>query len=384
MGLSVVVRRMLRASAITTLALVTAFGVGAVSAAARQAPAGGASLIPSAPILAGVSCPAVSRCLVVGEAVSGPGFVPLAGTWNGSKWRWLAQPPEPAADSGLGAVTCLSATRCIAVGNTDATGSTGQGAAFGEEWDGASWQMMAPMAGPTFTSALGLSCVTAAYCVAVGGSGRSLPAAHAVAEFWNGTSWTRLRPVIPAGAKALTFDGVSCASKSHCLAVGSYRAHSDEFAVAESWDGSTWRMQAVPAGISAFAGVSCPRPDLCLAVAPEPAVTLWNGSKWRTLTVPNPREFDPSLIGVTCASATSCIAVGGSVFGAIADAWTGGTSLTALSFPSSAGGIADLSAISCRRSSGCLAIGSPLGEFTAGGNVVVTWNGSRWRAIREN
>jgi len=42
-----------------------------------------------------------------------------------------------------------------------------------------------------------------------------------------------------------------------------------------------------------LAGVSCPRPDLCLAVAPEPAVALWNGSKWRKLTVPNPPEFDP-------------------------------------------------------------------------------------------
>jgi hypothetical protein len=179
---------------------------------------------------------------------------------------------------------------------------------------------------------------------------------------------------------------VSCASKSHCLAVGSYRAHSDEFAVAESWNGSKWTTHAVPAGISAVAGISCLRANSCLAVAPGPAALLWNGSKWRKLTVPKQAGLglDPSLNGISCASANNCIAVGGSDTGPFADAWTGGTSLKSLSISNISGQYSSLSGISCPSSSSCLAVGSPLGEFTGGGNLAMTWNGRGWRAIRQN
>lgn len=371
-------------AAITTLVSAIAFGVGNPGAGAvGLAPA---ASIPFEPILAGVSCPTPSMCMIVGSSGDDVGRnIPLAARWNGKSWRWMARPPEPQPESTLDAVSCLSATRCIAIGNTDAFEFDGKGVAFGEEWDGATWRAMPPMAGVTFTDALGVSCATAASCMAVGGSDLRGELGNAIAEFWNGASWTKMTPIIPAGAVRIAFDSVACTAASHCLAVGSYRIKTArEFALAESWNGSTWARQTVPVGHAAYASVSCPRANLCLAVGTagkrsgRPAAALWNGSTWHRLTTPKPRGFGENLSGVSCAGATRCLTVG--TIGA--SAWKGGTSLTRLSTPSQAAG--GLFVVSCARSSDCLAVGSPFGEFSGGGNVAIAWNGSKWRGIREN
>jgi hypothetical protein len=286
----------------------------------------------------------------------------------------------------LSAVTCLSAASCIAIGNTEIAGSTG-GVAFGDQWNGTTWRAMPAMAGATFTHAHGLTCVTARYCMAVGGSDPADPRTNAIAELWNGTSWAALTPVLPAGTNTITFNGVSCSGQTYCLAVGSYRAHSHVFALAETFNGATWTLQAVPDNIAEFAGVTCPKANLCLATGTGPGAKIWNGSTWRDLIPPRgAANFRPTLTGVSCASASSCILTGGNGLetGPIAYAWTGGTSLKKLSIPDKAGQLSPLFSVSCARSASCLAVGAPLGDFTSFGNSVAAWDGSKWQVIQEN
>lgn len=205
-----------------------------------------------------------------------------------------------------------------------------------------------------------VSCVTAAYCVAVGASSNSPETtALPVAELWNGTSWKAISPALPTGAAESTLVGVSCASVSHCMAVGSYDR---TVAVAESWNGSRWTIRTAQAGTLGFAGVSCPRVHVCLAVGFVPFAELWNGSTWRKLTPPDPGKFADGLGGVSCASATRCMAVGGRPSGTLAVAWTGGRRMKALAIPAQHTDIsAGLGAISCARRTSCLAVGNRLG-----------------------
>jgi hypothetical protein len=62
-------------------------------------------------------------------------------------------------------------------------------------WNGATWTQSPVQATPSGTIGIfyGVTCVTAADCVAVGyvESGNST---HDLSEFWNGTAWTIVNP----------------------------------------------------------------------------------------------------------------------------------------------------------------------------------------------
>ena len=290
---SVIVRALLRLAA--AIAVVTALGAGAAQAsaaglgpAAATGPAseGAAAPVPIGPELSAVSCPKPAFCLAVGSATS-PAvnlMVPAAGIWNGRNWRWTSQPPQLLLIGWFTAVSCLSASHCIATG----TGSHGVG--FTDAWNGRSWRLLPSAGRPPVGDASALSCVTTSYCLAVGGGGPARP----IAEFWNGTSWTRLHPVIPTGTTSITLDSVSCASITDCMATGTVTAGSAATALAETWNGSSWTVTP-PSGLAEFVGVSCPSSSECLAVgsisALQPASALWNGSTWATLSTPSPDPF---------------------------------------------------------------------------------------------
>jgi hypothetical protein len=64
----------------------------------------------------------------------------------------------------------------------------------------------------------GLQCSSADACVTVGGNGTG-----ALAEGWDGKTWTVLKPVNPPGSGTTTFlAGVDCTSSTACTAVGYY------------------------------------------------------------------------------------------------------------------------------------------------------------------
>src|SRR5260370_22477330 len=83
---------------------------------------------------------------------------------------------------------------------------------------------------------------------------------------------------------------------------------------------TAWRVQPVPnpPGSTFLQGVSCPVRGDCTAVGfsvshgnPHPLAEHWDGSSWAIEPVPQPAgALQTILYGVSCASATSCTAVG--------------------------------------------------------------------------
>jgi hypothetical protein len=134
----------------------------------------------------------------------------------------------------------------------------------------------------------------------------------------------------PAGPLDSELFGVSCTSTSSCMAVGYAQQGAERSLLAERFDGTGWRLAAVPAPAGAvtadFVGVSCAGPRSCVAVGDyrnRRGLTLtlaerWNGDAWTIERTPNPgRPYaQPTLdsgtefSGVSCGSARSCVAVG--------------------------------------------------------------------------
>lgn len=140
-------------------------------------------------------------------------------------------------------------------------------------------------------------------------------------------------------------------------------------------------------------GVSCPTGTTCLAVgwhagASGPTRTLaerWAGGHWHIVGSASPaRAADTELDAVSCASATSCQAVGFTIaskpssFRILAERWNG-RSWSTVPIPNIAGG--SLDEISCPRSNICMAVGS---QSTGGGDfrpVSERWNGKKWARV---
>ncbi len=269
-----------------------------------------------------VSCSAADACTAVGDYLNSSGLnVTMAQAWNGTAWRRQAAASPPGAPAPqLDGVSCVSAAFCEAVGSTDGLSGSGN-AAVAQAWNGSSWQLQ-PVPAPTgSTSTLlrSVSCVSASFCEAVGGYVTSGGAPAGLAETWNGTSWSVQSVPIPAGSAVDRLDGVSCTSPGFCVAVDFYSA------TAEMWNGTTWTARPVPfpAGMSSpgFDGVSCPSASFCEAVGyyndPQSAPSLrlladsWNGTSWREQSSPKlVGTIETTLSAVSCVSATFCETVG--------------------------------------------------------------------------
>lgn len=283
----------------------------------------------------------------------------------------LAAPAVKAATPGtLNAVACTNPTSCIAVGSSGASGAT---ITLAEAWNGSAWTVQpTPVpAGGSDSSLLGVACESAGACLAVGaydnGHGNS-----ALAETWDGASWTIQNVTLPAGALGGDLISVSCGSASACTAVGSYADSSNtNQPLAEAWDGTGFTSQTVPlpafASTSTFDAVSCsPSPSVdCEAVGwnfvsgeGEVAMTLaeqWDGTSWSVQNTPAPDDTPGGSYptGVSCRSSSACISVGQGYDGSgdLSDAWAqvwNGTSWSNRTTKNPTGATSSvLSAVSC-------------------------------------
>jgi hypothetical protein len=173
-------------------------------------------------------------------------------------------------------------------------------------------------AGPVGDRLLGVACTTAKNCVAVGADFNT-PAP--IAETWNGSAW-KLTPV-PASVKGSqgVLTSVACPAVKggvHCVAVGT----EGTFALISTWNGAKWTSSKGPGSAgSGLNGVACPSVKDCVAVGDRvtnptagfvvPLSDVFNGSKWVQVKIPAPAgAVFSTLHGVSCASATFCIGVG--------------------------------------------------------------------------
>jgi hypothetical protein len=102
--------------------------------------------------LLGVSCPARSECIAVGDSGTSSNVVSgFAERWNGSRWT-LAGVLRPGASALLDSVSCSSASQCTAVGAYALTNTT---LPLAERWTAGRWRKQHT---PGTGSLFGVSC----------------------------------------------------------------------------------------------------------------------------------------------------------------------------------------------------------------------------------
>jgi hypothetical protein len=308
------------------MAVISVIGVGTV---AMSSPAG-AKKIPWSVVptpnpspshgshLDAVTCPSASNCLAVGAAFDGPtgNDQAVAELWNGSAWSIVNTPSNPIQGQFLSDVTCVSNSDCWAVG----TGGGQFAQTLVLHWSGSAWSVVAtPNISPSQDSSLrGVACVGTADCWAVGfaDDGKGGPE-HNFAEHWNGSGWSIVgTPNTSPSENNALFD-VACTSGSDCWAVGGAVIST----LAEHWNGTNWSIVGTPnfgrtQRFNELQNVTCVTTSDCWSVGTRFAhggqrtlAEHWNGTAWALVTTIN-RGGEIALNGISCASSPDCWAVG--------------------------------------------------------------------------
>ena len=164
-----------------------------------------------------------------------------------------------------------------------------------------------------------VACPRSTLCIAVGRRARP-HGQYPFAERWNGSSW-KIQAIPPPKASDAFLVAVSCPAANDCTAVGGEASSAQQFGLlAEQWNGHRWRVTQTgdPAGVSAgnLASVSCASDDNCVAVGMSQGTTRdfalserWNGRAWKVLKTARVRR-SAALTGVDCTRTGFCMAVG--------------------------------------------------------------------------
>jgi hypothetical protein len=327
-------------------------------------------------ILLGVSCPAARACVAVGGYALRSGvIVPLAERWNGRKWA--VQPMPRVKDGALRGVSCSSAGVCAAVGYHAKW-------MLAEGWSGRKW-VVQPTPNPSGSKGselVGVSCSSAKACTAVGDYYNRSGTFVTLAERWNGRKWAiQATPNPVTGTDGSELLGVSCSSARACTAVGD--GNITDFksdTLAEHWNGRKWMIQPTPrrphGNESELTGVSCRSATACVATGnsgnADATLTLaerWNGRKWVVQRTPSPSgtnnpggTSESELAGVSCSSAKACIAAGdyynrSGTQVTLAERWNGKRWLVQRTRNPSDDGASPLKGVSCSSATACTAVG---------------------------
>lgn len=188
--------------------------------------------------LSSIHCTASNACTAVGSYIdSGRVQQALVQRWNGSTWSTQTT-PNPASHMGsdLAGISCTSASACTAVGTS--LNASRQAQPLSMRWNGTSWALdTVPLpvsaVGGSFS---GVSCTSGTHCTAVGYTYDNTNIPFSLTEAWNGTSWSAQTAANPAGALDAKLRGTSCISSAWCEAVGGFTNSSrEERAFAEKW-----------------------------------------------------------------------------------------------------------------------------------------------------
>ena len=336
-----------------------------------------------------ISCAATTACTAVGSTRPGGKytFATLAARWNGSAYS-LQTPvnPQPQQQSELVDVSCPTTNTCVGLGN-----DYYRGRGFLESWKNGSWSLVHTYAG----TMKAIACPTSTWCMSVARNDDDAWRVKSIEFFGEYWDIETLSPPVPQGGSELRINDVSCTSESACTMVGRYYSGGYKPYVAR-WNGTSWSQQSAPlpsegTAAEALLAVSCASSTSCLAVgkaANKPFAERWNGSEWSLSSVPNPTgAADASLQGISCTASNACIAVGsyaksGASQRTLAASFNG-TAWTILSTPNPAKeGGAVLREVSCLSSASCIAVGSLatpapiLAEEEA--TLALSWNGTSW------
>jgi hypothetical protein len=202
--------------------------------------------------LDGVSCASASACTAVGDyqVHESSKSKTLAMRWDGSRWTIQRTPNPSSGPNGraVNGVSCPSPTACVAVGSANNASNTGS-VPLAMRWDGMAWSLT-PARNPAHVTVLfGVSCTSAASCIAVGDGFSARGRGTTVSERWNGKAWSVLRTPVPARATFVDLQDVWCASPAACMVAGNYStdARGDiQMPLAMMWNGSAWKRTPGP------------------------------------------------------------------------------------------------------------------------------------------
>ncbi len=278
--------------------------------------------------LDGVSCASQSFCVAAGYYYNGAAEQNLLLTWNGSTWSLDSSRSLSMSGSLynlLSAVSCVSASFCVAAGTSD----------FNQNlvltWNGSTWSLDSSASLSTSASLYdilsGVSCASASFCVAAGAYYNRATYQNLILT-WSGRTWSLDSSAsLSASSQYNVLTGVSCASASFCVATGYYDNGATYQNLLLTWNGSTWSLDS-SASLSTsgsqanvLTGVSCASASFCVAAGyydnsagkEQNLLLTWNGSAWSldpSASISTSGSQDNLLNGVTCASQSFCVAAG--------------------------------------------------------------------------
>jgi subtilisin family serine protease/sugar lactone lactonase YvrE/phosphodiesterase/alkaline phosphatase D-like protein len=320
-------------------------------------------------------------------------------TFTTSAPDWLKQPAQDEATGHLMYdVSCSSQSDCMAVGYRSVIPP---GSLLAQHWNGEKWSVV-PVPDPDDKANVAVltavSCTAVDWCVASGWYQHGKETKPFI-EHWDGSEWSVAWTPPSDGATLTRFENVSCASQKMCVTVGIQAAGAEIHAISGIWDGKEWRNQSMPEPANADyvsalgTGVSCASTSTCVFVggyratsgAYHPLAELWDGDSWSII-----QEQEPVansffyLRSVSCASPDFCVAP---VLGGEVEFWDG-EEWTAESLPLPVGiepGFVYNLAVSCSTVSSCMISGTqrtPARSYRFAGErrapYVAAWNGTKW------
>ena len=344
-----------------------------------------------------VTCRSSSDCWAVGYATPAGQFQPLIEHWDGSAWSVVNSPSTgPGEYSMLFGVACISAADCRAVGyHWPAPPANGIPQTLIQRWDDSSWAVVSSpnsfiSKGNELTS---VACLSASDCWAVGYYLKNFNPFQTLIEHWDGVSWTIVNSPNNNATDSNFLTSVACVSESDCWAVGYSFNNVNAFRVLFlHWDGNSWTIVASPGDPPGnLSSVTCTSASNCWAVGyvgvgaqsvgTTQTVTMhWDGNSWTVVPSPNPESAGSNLLlGVNCASASDCWAVGyysaatPRMFRTLIERWNG-SSWAVVSSPNSSSTQSNLLFdVACTSPSDCWAVGNAGTE-----TLIERWNGSSW------
>jgi hypothetical protein len=190
----------------------------------------------------------------------------------------------------------------------------------------------------------------------------------------------------------------SCTTSSACTAVGEYTFNASTYMpMAERWNGSEWALQSTPnpsgSKTTELYGVSCSSATACMAVGYDETsagvylslTETWNGTEWKIQSTAEPTGTLNSLLkGVSCTSSTACTAVGwyensSGVELPWAARWNG-TAWSVQSVPAPTGAKQTFPyGVSCTSTTACTMAGYYVNSSSTDVLFAESWNGTEWK-----
>lgn len=323
------------------------------------------------------SGPATTRCLVVGDF----GRI-IATTDSGASWT---DRTGGILNGWVNDLSCPNLTTCFAAGSIQ-NASVTSGLVLGTTDRGNTWNDLTPVSGPFDSNLSAISCINSSpvICVAVGTrytSGPDTLTGRIYLTTNGGASWSSQSVATGPLVDVSCVDGsptFSCLIVGGSVITGGYAGDSHTVIYRTADSAVTWDAQNPPVGFEdALRGVSCVSATTCFATGGSytggrlSVIGSTDGVKWNNKL--NRTGFPSSIFnGITCLNASICYVVGGPVNsstsgGRVEVTNDGGVNWQVLSIPTSP----PLNAVSCVSNLSCFAAGQ-------GGTILTTNEGGPW------